>query len=150
MRFEYTDGSNPDFTELCRLLDDFLNERAGGEENRAEYISYNLTDDIHDVIIAYDNDVPVGAAGFKKYDDECAEVKRVFVKREYRRKGIASRLMRLLENAASERGYKYLLLESGEPLAEAMALYRKIGYRVIANYGQYRDMPASVCMKKEL
>ena len=55
-----------------------------------------------------------------------------------------------MENAASERGYKYLLLESGEPLAEAMALYRKIGYRVIANYGQYRDMPASVCMKKEL
>ena len=135
---------------MCRLLDDFLNERAGGEENRAEYISYNLTDDIHDVIIAYDNDVPVGAAGFKKYDDECAEVKRVFVKREYRRKGIASRLMRLLENAASERGYKYLLLESGEPLAEAMALYRKIGYRVIANYGQYKDMPSSVCMKKEL
>lgn len=28
--------------------------------------------------------------------------------------------------------------------------YRKIGYKVIPNYGQYKDMPESVCMRKEL
>ncbi len=42
MRFEYTDGNNKDFIELCHGLDDFLNELVGGEENRAEYIPYNL------------------------------------------------------------------------------------------------------------
>lgn len=50
-------------------MDNFLNELVGGEENRAEYILYNQLDDIFDVIIAY--------------DDEYAEVKRVFIKREY-------------------------------------------------------------------
>ena len=44
----------------------------------------------------------------------------------------------------------YLILESGEPLVAAMALYRKIGYKVIPNYGQYKDMPDSICMRKEL
>lgn len=67
MRFEYTDGSNSDFIELCRGLDNFLNELVGGEENRAEYISYNQLDDIHNAIVAHDNDIPVGCVSFKKY-----------------------------------------------------------------------------------
>ena len=29
MRFEYTDGNNKDFIELCHGLDDFLNELVG-------------------------------------------------------------------------------------------------------------------------
>ena len=149
MRFVYTDGSSLDFMELCHELDDFLNELVGGEENRAEYILYNQLDDIHNVVVTYD-DIPVGSASFKEYDDECAEVKRVFVKEEYRNKGIANELMELLENTAREQGYRYLILESGAPLVAAMALYRKIGYKVIQNYGQYRDMPDSICMKKKL
>lgn len=150
MRFVYTDGGNFDFIELCHGLDNFLNELVGGEENRAEYIPYNQLGDIHDVIVAYDDNIPVGCASFKKYDDECAEVKRVFIKQEYRGKGISNKLMELLESVARKQGYRYLILESGEPLVAAMALYRKIGYKVIPNYGQYEDMPDSICMKKKL
>ena len=54
------------------------------------------------------------------------------------------------ENEAKQKGYKYFILESGEPLVAAMGLYRKIGYEVIPNYGQYKDMPDSICMKKKL
>ena len=150
MKFEYTDGYNKDFIELCHRLDEFLNKLVGGEENRAEYIQYNKLDDIHDVVIAYDNDIPVGSASFKKYDDENAEVKRVFVKEEYRGQGISDELMKMLEQRAREKGFKYFILESGEPLVSAMALYRKIGYKVIPNYGQYVNMEESICMKKKL
>ena len=58
--------------------------------------------------------------------------------------------MGLLENIAREKGYNRLILESGAPLVAAMALYGKIGYKVIPNYGQYKDMPDSICMKKKL
>ena len=120
------------------------------QNDRSEYIPYNQLDDIHDVIVAYDDDIPVGIASFKKYDDECAEVKRVFIKQEYRGRGISNKLLELLEKAAREKRYQYLILESGEPLVAAMALYRKMGYKVIPNYGQYKDMPDSICMKKKL
>ena len=133
MRIEYTDGRDRNFIELCHELDDFLNEIVGGEENRTEYLQYNKLDDIHDVVVAYENDVPVGSASFKKYDDECAEVKRVFVKKEYRGRGISNILMKMLEERAREKGFKYFILESGEPLVSAMALYRKSGYKVIPN-----------------
>ena len=32
MRFEYTDGCNKDFIELCHELDDFLNELVGAKK----------------------------------------------------------------------------------------------------------------------
>lgn len=150
MIFEYTDGKNRDFVALCHELDTYLNEIVGGEENRSQYIPYNLLDDIHDVFIVYDGRKAVGCAAFKRYDDECAEVKRVYVCEEYRGQGLSRKLMEFLEYAAKNKGYSCLILESGEILAEAMALYRKIGYRVIPNYGQYADMEDSVCMKKEI
>lgn len=150
MNFIYTDGSNSDFIGLCRLLDYYLNEIAGGEENRLQYIPYNALDDIEDVILVYENEEPVGCAGFKYYDDKTAEVKRVFVKKEHRGNGISKQLMELLENKAKEKGFRILILESGEPLAEAMGLYHSIGFKVIENYGQYKNMPESICMEKVL
>lgn len=150
MQYIYTDGCNQDFIKLCHALDTFLNELVGGEENRAEYVKYNKLDNIHDVFVAYDREKPIGSASFKKYDDERAEVKRVFVNEKYRGCGIAKQLMKLLEEKAREKGFKYLILESGEPLVTAMALYRKIGFKVIPNYGQYKDMPESICMQKEI
>ena len=150
MTYEHTNGSNQDFVSLCHELDAYLNHIVGGEENRTQYIPYNSLDDIHDAVVAYDGDKAVGCAAFKRYDDKTAEVKRVFIREEYRGQGISKSLMKLLEQTAKEQGYSGLILESEEILTEAMALYRKIGYRVIPNYGQYKDMPESVCMRKEI
>ncbi len=150
MRFVDTDGGSRDFIGLCRELDAYLNELVGGEENRAQYLPYNQLEGIHDVVLAYDGGRPVGCAGFQRYDGECAEVKRVYVRKEYRGLGISKEIMKRLEQKAKQKGYSFLILESGEPLVEAMALYRRIGFQVIPNYGQYQDMPESVCMKKKL
>lgn len=148
MEFIITDGCNQDFIELCHALDDYLNELAGGEEKRSQYIRYNMLEDIHDVVMAYDNGIPVGCASFKFYDSDTAEVKRVFVRKEYRGKGISIQLMRLIEQRAKEQGYCKLVLECGDPLVMAMKLYRKIGFIVIPNYGPYKDMPESICMER--
>ena len=150
MYIERGDGMNQDFVQLCCELDGFLNQLVGGEENRAEYVAFNQLTDIDDVFIAYDGVVPVGCAAYKDYDGERAEVKRVFVREEYRGQGVGRLLMEKLTQEAHSKGYRYLILESGEPLAAAMGLYREIGFQVIPNYGQYADMPESICMQKQL
>ncbi len=92
-----TDGTNPDFMSLCSMLDAHLNALAGGEENRSEYMPLNKLDDIHDAFVLYDGALPVGCASFKEYEAGTAEVKRVFVREEYRGRGLSRLLMQAVE-----------------------------------------------------
>jgi len=150
MEFIYTDGRNDDFVMLCHKLDEYLNEIVGGEKQRKEYVQYNALEDIHDVILIYDDKRPIACAGFKLYDGDIAEVKRVFLTTEYRGKGISKLLMSALEDKAKRQGYSSLILETGRALTSAMGLYQKIGYRIVDNYGQYKDMRESICMRKDI
>ena len=94
--------------------------------------------------------MPVGCASFKDYEPGVAEVKRVFVRENYRGRGLARKLMQAVEEHARQKGYRSLILETGKPLVSAVALYTNMGYHVIPNYGPYECMDESVCMRKEL
>lgn len=146
----YTDGKHNDFIELCRLLDEDLDETVGRDKQRKQYAQYNTLDKINDVILFYVDKTAVGCASFKFYDEGIAEVKRVFVRKEYRGQGISKRLMNCLEEQAKCKGFHTLILETGAVLVEATGLYRKIGYQIIENYGQYKDMKESICMQKTI
>lgn len=150
MRYLLTDGNNQDFIQLCGLLDDFLNEIAGGEANRSQYVQYNKLNNIKDVVLAYDGDVPVGCASFKFFEEGTAEVKRVFVKEAYRGQGISKQLMSTLESYAIYKGFRRLVLETGKALPVASKMYERIGYSIIDNYGPYINMKESICMGKDL
>ena len=74
----------------------------------------------------------------------------MFVHTEYQGQGIGSKLVSLLIEWAIELGYKRMILETGELLAESCAVYRKMGFEVISNYAPYENMPESLCMAKDL
>ena len=150
MELIYTDGEDKRFSALCGELDDYLNEIVGGKKQREKYDQFNTRIDIHDVVLIIENGEAVGCGAFKRYDGYTAEIKRVFIKNEYRGKGYAKLLMQALEEKALAEGYLKAILETGNLLKPAMALYRDIGYEVIDNYGQYANMPESVCMAKKL
>jgi len=150
MEIIHTDGSDPDFIELCRQLDIYLFEVAGNESDRECYSRFNLLDDIHDALIIYEEGRPVCCGAFKHYEEGVAEIKRVFVHGDCRARGLSKILMKELEQRAQSRGYRTLILETGEKLTAACALYLKIGFRRTENYGQYRGLKESVCMRKEI
>jgi ribosomal protein S18 acetylase RimI-like enzyme len=55
-----------------------------------------------------------------------------------------------LEPWATELAYENCLLETGKRQPEAIGLYKKNGYKLIPNYGQYAEMGNSVCFEKSL
>lgn len=150
MTIVHTDGENADFIELCILLDANLDKIVGRKFQREKYHQYNVLHDIHDVVIIYIEENPVACGSFKKYDTDIAEIKRVFVKKEFRGQGLSKILMRELEQKARNAGYKKLYLETGELLAASMHLYSSIGFTIIDNYGPYKDMKESICMEKKI
>jgi GNAT superfamily N-acetyltransferase len=150
MDYVRTDGKNEDFIENCRLLDMDLDRRVGRQIKREKYQKFNQLDEIREAIVVYDNGKPVGGGAIRRYDDENVELKRVFVHNEYQGQGIGSRLVSLLIEWAAQLGYRRMILETGELLAESCAVYKKLGFAVIPNYGPYADMPESLCMAKEI
>ena len=150
MDYVRTDGKNEDFIENCRLLDMDLDRRVGRQIKREKYQKFNQLDEIREAIVVYDHGRAVGGGAIRRYDDENIELKRVFVHNEYQGQGIWSRLVSLLIEWAAELGYRRMILETGELLAESCAVYKKLGFAVIPNYGPYADMPESLCMAREI
>ncbi|NBI65593.1 GNAT family N-acetyltransferase [Pseudoflavonifractor sp. 60] len=150
MDFQRTNGQNKDFMENCRLLDLDLDRRVGKKLKREKYKQYNLLDEIQEAIVVYDGRKAIGGGAIRRYDDETAELKRIFVRPEYQGRGVGTKLVSLLLEWAEELGYQRIILETGELLAESCAVYQKLGFQVIPNYGPYVNMPESLCMEKDL
>ncbi|WP_242939823.1 GNAT family N-acetyltransferase [Roseburia sp. 499] len=150
MEFKRTNGKNKDFIENCILLDMDLDRRVGNEIQRDKYNKYNQLDEIQEAIVVYEDNKPIGGGAIRKYDEEDIELKRVFVHSEYQGHGVGTKLVSLLVEWAAELGYKRIILETGKILSEACAVYKKIGFQVIPNYGPYVDIPESLCMAKDL
>ena len=143
-----TDSSSSDFRDLVAMLDAFLAQRDG--KDHSFYAQFNKLDSIKNTVVFYDNDEPIGCGAFKQYDDTTVEIKRMFVKPSHRAKGAATLVLQELEKWAIENNYCSAILETVKNQPEAVALYKKNGYTIIPNFGQYKDVENSICMHKNL
>lgn len=149
IRLVKTNSSNPDYKALVTALDKDLYTREG-EVYEAFYAQYNTSYDIKHVVVAYNDEMPVGIGAIKHYEDTAVEVKRMYVLPGHRGKGIAAHVLAALEQWARELGYTKAILETGKKMPEAIGLYGKSGYAIITNYGQYAGADDSVCFEKVL
>ena len=83
--------------------------------------------------------------------DESADIHTIAVVKEYRRQGIAKRLMARLERWAKENGAKRILLEMRVGNSEARPLYESLGYREISiRKDYYASGMDAIVMSKEV
>jgi putative acetyltransferase len=79
-----------------------------------------------------------------------AELKRMFVDPAARGRGVGRGILQAIEDAARREGVRLIQLETGTLNHEALALYRRFGYRERGPFGSYRPDPLSVFMEKAL
>ena len=132
---------------MTALFDEFLIDIDGEEKDFFAQFNQIYIDN---AIVYYENDNAVGCGAFKKADSQVAEIKRMFVTIEHRGKGIAFQILSELEVWARELNHSSCILETSFKLEQAIALYKKSGYKIIPNYDPYVGVISSVCMKKVL
>lgn len=142
------DSSNKDFIILVAELDAGLKITDGADHSF--YDQFNKLDGIKNVVVLYENEIPVACGAFKAHNENPVEIKRMFSLPAARGKGFASMVLKELEAWAQELNYKRSVLETGERQIEALALYAKNGYKIIPNYGQYVGVKNSICFGKNL
>jgi len=143
-----TTTENEDFIQLVHKLDNELwNEL---NEDQSTYDQYNKVPNIQTAIIIYDNENPVAIGCYKAYNNNTVEIKRMYVDKAYRGKGISKMVLDELEKWAIENGFQQAILETSIHFNVAQSLYSKAGYVIVPNYDQYEDLQESVCMRKKL
>jgi GNAT superfamily N-acetyltransferase len=148
MKLVRTTSDNLDFQQLVVALDAYL--RIVDGDDHAFYAQFNKTDSLSNVLVCYDQELAIGCGAFKAYDSQTVEIKRMYTLPEYRGRGVAKNIMAALEEWAKEEKYSVSILETGYLQKDAIALYTKIGYEVMENFGQYEGISTSVCMQKTI
>jgi putative acetyltransferase len=143
-----TDSQNNDFIYLVRRLDAYLAEVDG--EEHAFYNQHNKIDKLSHVVVAYEDDKPIGCGAIRDYAPGIIEVKRMYTLEGHRGKGVATKILHELEKWAIEMFCNKCVLETGKRQPDAVELYKKRGYTVIPSYGQYVNIENSICFQKEL
>jgi len=98
--------------------------------------------------VAYFDNEPVGCGAIFPLNKECTELKRFYVRMNYRRKGIASEILVFIEKEAKKQGYNKIKLETGPNQPESLHLYKKFGYYEIDKFGEYTNSKYSICLEK--
>lgn len=143
-----TNSSENDFIDLVKHLDADLKITDG--DDHEFYNQFNQIQNLKYCLLAYKDEFPVGCGAIKTYNEDTMEVKRMFVLKTYRGKGIATLILKELELWTKELDFSACILETGINQPEAIALYIKNGYQITDNYGQYKGVVASICFKKIL
>lgn len=141
-----TTSKNGDFINLVKHLDTELALRDG--EDHAFYSKFNKINMLKHAVVAYKDKVAIGCGAFKAFNQNSVEIKRMYLLPEHRGKGIAVSILTQLEHWAKELSFKKCVLETGKNQPEAISLYKKNGYKIIPNYGQYAHIENSVCFEK--
>ena len=84
--------------------------------------------------LAMSGDEVLACGGLVWIDDSVAEIKRMWVDPASRGRGLAGRLLAFLEQTAADSGRRRVILDTNPVLLEAIAMYRKAGYRDIERY----------------
>jgi putative acetyltransferase len=122
-----------------------------GEEAAGLPLPKNTPLGVRDIyVVAWAGEVPVACGAFRELDRSTAEIQRMYVHRDYRRRHFGRTVLGHLENEAKHLGYTRLLLETGDKQGPAMALYQAHGFRRVPAFGKYADDPTSVCYEREL
>jgi putative acetyltransferase len=101
------------------------------------------------VLIARDGEEAAGAVAYRMVEPGVAEMKRLYVRPNWRGSGLGRELATELIEDARAQGYRTMLLDTLASMGAARALYRDLGFHPVAPYYD-NPLPGVTYMALEL
>jgi DNA-binding MarR family transcriptional regulator/GNAT superfamily N-acetyltransferase len=133
-----------------RLLDEYYHEVDLKHRDTPVTLRKLLTNSDSGFWIAYVGNTPAGCVTLKplKRFRSAAECKRLYVRAQFRRRGIAEALLDAMEDYARRSSLRWIYLDSKDDLQVAIALYRRRGYKACPRYND--NTQATIFLRKSL
>jgi putative acetyltransferase len=103
-----------------------------------------------DFFVLRSDGIAAGCGGILFVGGEYGEIKRMYVRPEFRGLGLGRRILKHLTGHATSRGITLLRLETGIHQVEAIGLYERQGFHRTPPFGPYTDDPLTLCYEKQL
>lgn len=143
------------------LFDEYIQMLIDGDNNFCKYLKIQHYDDelahlenkygLPDgrLYLLYYNDTLAGCIGLRKLNNDNCEMKRLYIRSDFRGKQLGNYLVKKIISDAREIGYKSILLDTMPFLTNAIKLYKKYKFYEIE---RYNDSPidSTIYMKLDL
>jgi putative acetyltransferase len=96
------------------------------------------------------NGTPAGCGGIKLFGTAYGELKRMYVRPQFRGSGFGRLMLNHLADYARAHGVALLRLETGIHQRAAIGLYERMGFQRIPPFGAYREDPLSLFFEKQI
>jgi putative acetyltransferase len=151
LSIERLDFPSPEAQALIAELDNELHilyPEDGPDDYRLESLYAGA--DRGAFLVARQGSEDLGCCALLRIDKHTGELRRMYVRRYARNRGIGKELVRAIEIEAKELGITRLVLETGVRQPAAIALYTKMGFVEAAYWGISEDSPLSVYMIRNI
>ena len=139
----------PDAITLINELEAHLAPRYPAESRHAFSVEKLLAENVPFFILRHDG-TPASCSGVKLFGTEYGELKRVYVRPQFRGMGFGKLMLNHLAEYALANGVTLLRLQTGIHQREAIALYERVGFRRIPPFGEYKEDPFNLFYEKQI
>lgn len=142
MEFELQKNVTDPMRDLVALSDQYMNALYPAESNHLIDLESLITEGFEFYLLR-DKTHVVGCVAIRHFASY-AELKRMFVKKEFRGFGHGRHLLEFAIERCARLGYKKIRLETGIKQPEATALFERLGFQKIPPFGSYKPDPLSI------
>ena len=138
-----------DATTLIRELEEHL-EPFYPRESRHGFSVDQLLQEAVPFFVMHHDGIPAGCGGIKFFGAAYGEIKRMYVRSQFRGWGLGKLILHYLSDYARQQGISLLRLETGIYQLEAIGLYERFGFQRIPPFGAYAEDPLSLFVEKQI
>jgi ribosomal protein S18 acetylase RimI-like enzyme len=135
----------PDAADAIALIEELESHLASlyPRESRHGYSVEKLIREGVAFFVVRENGTPAGCGGIQFFGNDYGELKRMYVRPQFRGVGLGRLMLDHLAEFARSRGVGLLRLETGIHQHAAIALYERYGFQSIGPFGEYKEDPLS-------
>jgi putative acetyltransferase len=139
----------PDALALIAELEDVLDPLYPSESRHGYDVDKLLREQVAFFVVREDG-VAACCGGVQLFGTEYGELKRMYVRPEFRGRGLGKLMLEHLADHARRNGARLLRLETGIHQKEAIGLYESFGFKRVPPFGEYKEVPLSIFYEKRI
>jgi putative acetyltransferase len=142
----------PDTSDAIQLIEELESHLAPfyPATSRHGYSVEKLIEQSVAFFITRQEGIPAGCGGVQFFGKEYGELKRMFVRQQFRGQGLGKLMLEHLENYTLQYNIPLLRLETGIHQKEAISLYQRMGYQSCPPFGEYTVSSLNVFFEKKI